>query len=137
MIYLFIFTNFLFSISLQEVYDSAEPFGEYDKYLILDANTTYYGGIGVYEGNVMIEGNGAIIDLQNYAGIWVYGSEDYPSNLDIKYCSIVNGEYDGLNYSGTSTGNIENFSKNTIVIKIFSKWHDSKFPFEYYRRPLK
>ena len=58
MFYLFISINILFSISLQEVYDTAEPFGVYDKYLILDSNTTYYGGIGLYEGNVMIEGNG-------------------------------------------------------------------------------
>ena len=123
MIYLFIIISVLFPISLQEVYDNAEPIGEYDKYLILDSNTTYYGGIGLYEGNVMIEGNGAIIDLQNYAGIWVYGSEDYPCNLDIKYCSIVNGEYDGLNFSGTSTGNIENcnFIDNNIGLKLMDQ----------------
>ena len=35
------------------------------------------------------------------------------------------------------SGISKKFSKDTIVIKIFSKWHDSKFPFEYYRRPLK
>ena len=53
----------------------------------------------------------------------MYGSEDYPCNLDIKYCSIVNGEYDGLNFSGTSTGNIENcnFIDNNIGLKLMDQ----------------
>ena len=29
-----------------------------------------------------------------------------------------------------------NFSKETIVVKIFPKWYNSNIPFEYYRRPL-
>jgi len=35
------------------------------------------------------------------------------------------------------TGISKKFSNKTIVVKIFPKWYDSKFPFEYYRRPLK
>ena len=35
------------------------------------------------------------------------------------------------------SGIAKKFSKDTIIIKIFPKWHDSKFSFEYYRRPLK
>ena len=35
------------------------------------------------------------------------------------------------------TGISKKFSSESIVVKIFPKWYDSKFPFEYYRRPLK
>ena len=35
------------------------------------------------------------------------------------------------------TGISKKFSNKTTVVKIFPRWYDSKFPFEYYRRPLK
>ena len=116
MIYLLVILNILLPASLQEAYDNANSFGEYDKYLILDSDSTYYGGLGLYEGSTMIDGQGAIIDLQGGTGVWVYGTDDYPCNLDIKYCSIINGAYDGLNYAGTSMGTVENcnFINNNI-----------------------
>ena len=52
-----------YPVSLQEMYDNASSYLEYDKYIELDGNEVYTGGIGIYEGNVYINGNGSIIDL--------------------------------------------------------------------------
>ena len=64
------------------------------------------GSIGIYEGSVLINGNGAIIDLQNENGIWVYSDDYSTATLDIRYSSIINGAYHALSYSGNATGNI-------------------------------
>ena len=61
--YIFIIISNLFCISLQEAYNAAEPNGNYDKYLILDSETVYTGGLGIYEGDVFIDCNSAVIDL--------------------------------------------------------------------------
>ena len=60
-------------ITLQSVFDSSGPGNGYDKYVVLEQNMIYSGGIGIYEGNVLIEGNGAVVDLEGGTGIWVYG----------------------------------------------------------------
>ena len=52
--------SFSFSITLQEVYDLSEPYGDYDKYVILESNSAYSGGLGIYEGNIFIDCNGAL-----------------------------------------------------------------------------
>lgn len=98
----------LHALSLQEVYDNADSFGEYDKYLILSNDTIYTGGLGLYEGKTFIDCNGSIINLQDGNGIWVYGDENNTTNLDIQECIITNSLYFGLSYSGESNGNIIN-----------------------------
>ncbi len=110
-----------FSISLQTVYDDAQPFEDYNKHLILEENQIYTGGLGIYEGRVFIQGNGAIIDLLNGGGIWVFGDTDYPAHLDIEYSTVINGAYYGISYAGTSTGKIENcnFVNNDFGLKFF------------------
>ena len=125
MILIIIMISFLFSVSLQEAYDNASPLYEYDKYVVLNPDSIYYGGLGLYEGNIMIDGQGAVINLEGGTGIWVYGSNEYPCNLDIKYSSIINGGYDGINYAGTSTGTIENcnFISNSIGVKLMDESH--------------
>ena len=112
--------NFSYSITLQSVFDTAEPGNGYDKYLILDKNIIYTGEIGVYEGSVFIEGNGAIIDLNEGLGIWTYGEENAPTRLDIEYLTILNGGYNGLTFNGYSIGNITNcnFILNDFGIQI-------------------
>ena len=119
--YIFIVISNLFCISLQEAYNAAEPGENYDKYLILDSETVYTGGLGIYEGDVFIDCNGAIIDLQSGQGIWVYSDEQYPSSLDIRECSIVNGLYYGLSYGGTAIGNVINcnFYSTNFGLKLF------------------
>ena len=119
-IILFININ-LFSYTLQEIYDNANSYEEYDKYLILTQNNIYSGGLGLYEGNTYIDCNGAIIDLEEGNGIWVYGDENSPSNLDIQECIITNSLYYGLSYSGESTGNINNcnLTNTNFGIKLF------------------
>ena len=49
-------------VTLQSIFDASTSRGEYDKYLVLEKGVTYIGGLGVYEGNVFIEGNGSIIN---------------------------------------------------------------------------
>ena len=118
-----IIINLCYAVSLQSVYDEAGPGNGYDKYVILDYNTIYTGEIGIYEGSVFIEGNGAIIDLNSGLGIWVYAEENYPATLDIEYVTIVNGGYNALTFNGTSTGNILNcnFISNDFGIQIMDE----------------
>ncbi len=111
----------LFSITLKEVYDTALPQNDYDKYLELETGEIYTGGLLIgkilspfthdlqgNEGlNVRIQGNGAILDLQ--------GEEiciSYCDNiLDIEDCIIINGNvrFKGIDTStlvGTPTGSV-------------------------------
>jgi len=125
MIYLIFILTVLFPASLQEAYDNATSLNGYDKYLNLNPDSTYYGGLGLYEGEIMIDGHGAIINLEWGSGIWVYGDEYYPCNLNIKYSTIINGAYYGLSFGGTSTGSIENcnFVSNDMGVKLYDDSH--------------
>ena len=107
-------------ITLQSVFDAAEPGNGYDKYMVLEQDIIYTGEVGVYEGDVFIEGNGAIVDLNGGLGIWVYAEEAYPANLDIEFVTIINGGYNGLTFNGYSTGTITNcnFIQNAFGIQI-------------------
>ena len=108
------------ALTLQDAFNSSEPFAEYDKYLILEPNTVYYRGIGLFEGNIFIDCQGSVIDLQSENGIWVYGDSNYPCNLDMQYCSIINGEYFGLSFGGEATGYLKNINliNNDIGLKL-------------------
>ena len=119
-IILFINLN-LFSYTLQEIYDDANSYEEYDKYLVLSQNNIYTGGLGLYEGNTYIDCNGAIIDLQEGNGIWIYADENNAANLDIEECIITNSLYYGLSYSGESTGSINNCNliNTNFGVKLF------------------
>jgi uncharacterized protein YjbI with pentapeptide repeats len=110
-----------FSFTLQQAYDNANPYGSYDKYIVLEPNTIYTGGLGIYEGNVFIDCNESILDLEEGNGIWVYADENNPSNLDIEYCTITNSLYYGLSYGGLATGNIRNCNlvNTNFGIKLF------------------
>ncbi len=119
-IYLFSI-SLIYPITLQEMYNNATSEFGYDKYIELDRDEIYTGGIGIYEGSTYIKGNGAIIDLQNQNGIWIYSDENSNSSLDVEYLSIINGAYHGISYSGNATGNIVNcnFINNDYGIKVF------------------
>ena len=120
-IVLLFITQVVFSIPLQDIFDNAEPFQNYDKYLVLNNNEIYTGSLGIYEGRVFIKGNGAVLDLMNGGGIWIYSTEEYPAHLDVEYLTIINGAYYGISYAGTSTGKIENcnFIDNDFGLKFF------------------
>jgi len=107
-------------ITLQSIFDAAGPGNGYDKYVVLEQDVIYTGEVGVYEGDVFIEGNGAIVDLDEGLGIWIYAEEEFPANLDIEFVTIINGGYNGLTFNGTSTGNISNcnFISNGFGIQI-------------------
>ena len=112
--------SILHGITLQSVFDAAGSGNGYDKYVVLEQEMIYTGEVGVYEGNVFIEGNGAIVDLNEGLGIWIYAEEEYPASLDIEFVTIINGGYNGLTFNGSSTGNISNcnFILNDFGIQI-------------------
>ena len=107
--------------TLQSIFDLSGAGNGYDKYVTLSSDEIYTGGLGIFDGNVLIDGHGAIIDLQGGSGIWVYADEYYPANLDIKFCTIINGAYYGVSYGGTSTGALTNcnFVHNDFGIKLY------------------
>ena len=108
-------------VTLQSVFDASESKNEYDKYVVLENGVTYLGGVGVYEGNVFIEGNGAIVDLQNGTGIWVYGDEIIPANVDMEYLTVMNAEWYGVFFGGLATGSITNcnFINNGYGVQLY------------------
>ena len=118
-------TSISLGITLQSVFDAAGPANGYDKYVVLEQDVIYTGEVGVYEGDVFIEGNGAIVDLNEGLGIWIYAEEEYPVNLDIEFVTIINGGYNGITFNGTSTGNISNcnFIQNDFGIQIMDEVH--------------
>ena len=113
----------LFSITLQEAYDNALPEGDYDKYITLEPNSIYTGGLGIFEGDIYINCNGSIIDLEEGNGIWVYADEDYPASLEIEFCTITNSLYYGLSFGGTSIGSVQNCNliNTNFGVKLFDE----------------
>ena len=51
---LFIYISLLYTASLQDIYNDSGSFNGYDKFIELDSNTIYTGGIGIYEGNFFL-----------------------------------------------------------------------------------
>ena len=41
-----------------------EKWSEYEKYIVLEPNSIYTGGIGIYEGDIYINCQGSVIDLE-------------------------------------------------------------------------
>ena len=121
MIYLLFILSCLNATTLQEVFENASSGNNYDKYIELDSDIIYTGGIGIFEGDVYIDCNEAIIDLEDGNGIWIYADEDYSSSLEIKNCSIINGLYYGISFGGTSIGNVQNcnFLDTNFGMKLF------------------
>jgi len=109
-ILLVFFMSFGFSISLYEVYEQAGPANGYDKYIVLEPDIVYTGGIGSGEESIYIEGNGAVVDLEQGTGIWIAGdsNNNITGSLDIDHCTIINGGSYGINLSGYSTNSITN-----------------------------
>ena len=110
-------------VTLQSIFDTSGPANGYDKYVTLEQNVIYTGEVGIFEGNVFIEGNGAIVDLNEGIGIWIYADENYAANLDIEFVTIINGGYNGLTFNGSATGNISNcnFIQNDFGIQIMDQ----------------
>ena len=106
----------LLGVTLQEAYDDAEPANGYDKYVVLEPNQTYEGGLGVFEGDIYINCQGSIVNLLGGGGIWIFADDYYNATLDIEYCTIFDGETYGINYMGTSSGSVSNcnFISNDI-----------------------
>ena len=123
MILLLLILSITYPATLQEAYDQAGPYLEYDKYVILNSEIVYIGGLGIYEGNVFIDCDGAIVNLDGGTGIWVYADEQYPSSLTINHCTITNGEYYGLSFGGLSQGNVINcnFIDTNFGLKLFDE----------------
>ena len=116
-------TSTAFSMTLQEAYNTAESNNGYEKYILLEPNEIYTGGLGIFEGDVFIDCNESLIDLQGGNGIWVYSDEQYPSSLHIEHCTITNGIYYGLSFGGNSTGEIINCNlvETNFGLKLFDE----------------
>ncbi len=114
-------------MTLQQAYNEAGPGDGYDKYVILEPNQIYEGGLGMFEGNTYINCQGSTIDLLGGAGIWVFADDYYNATLDIEYCTIFDGETYGVNYMGTSSGSVSNcnFVSNDIGLVLMDYSHVS------------
>ncbi len=106
--FLFLSFTIAFGVTLQEVFDSSGPDQGYDRYVILDENSVYEGGIGIYEGSVYIDGQGSVVELNGGNGIWVFADAQTPATLDIDHVTIRNGGFYALNFSGTAQGSVTN-----------------------------
>jgi len=123
---LYILFSTILSNSLQDIFDNAGPENGYDKYIILDPNEIYDGSFYNFDYKTYINCQGSTIDLNNGAGISIYADEYYNGSLDIEYCTIYNGSENwGIDYAGTSTGNITNC--NFVSNKIGLTLHDSSY----------
>lgn len=99
--------------SLQEIYDSAEGNGLYDKYVQLNPDVEYLGDLSISDSsNVRIDGKGAIIFVPD---------EDvalniHYANVDISNCVIVGGSC-AIFFGAGASGDIY---CNTITGSTFS-----------------
>lgn len=106
----------LFSTTLEEIYNTSSPGLGYDKLLILEKGVVYTGGMYIYNENVGIRGNGAIIDLQGG-----YITVNGVSKFEMDGCIITNGSY-ALAIQGEADVLIKNstFYGNDIAINYMS-----------------
>ena len=92
--------------SLQQLFNEADSYGEYDRYIVLDPDTEYSGDLRIMAGHsVCVVGNGARIYAQSNNLIQV---GVYSSRLDIQNCVMIGGLggiYFGTNASGTICNN--------------------------------
>lgn len=130
-ILLLVMISILHSLSLKEVYEIAPTTASYDKYLELETNEIYTGGLLIGkifdpiscelagdEGlDVCISGNGAILDLQ--------GEEisiSYCDNkLDIDNCIFINGN---IRFRGMNNTTASQMPTGTIQYCTFYTPHD-------------
>ncbi len=110
------FNSQLCAESLYDVFIEADSANGYDKYITLDPEIMYTGGLGSSEHSIYIEGNGAVIDLEQGTGIWISGDDMATGSLNINRCTIINGGSYGINIIGYS----DNFITNCNVIN--SHW---------------
>ncbi|MBC8215500.1 MAG: right-handed parallel beta-helix repeat-containing protein [Candidatus Marinimicrobia bacterium] len=101
--------------SLYDVFMEADSANGYNKYITLNSDVVYTGGLGSSEHSIYIEGNGAVIDLNEGTGIWIAGDETATGSLNINRCTIIYGGYYGINLSGYS----DNFITNCNIISSY------------------
>ena len=116
---------------MQEMYEKAQAENGYDKYIRLETGRIYHGGLilgktydpvfidyrGKECGDLRIEGNGAIIDLQGQQIAINYSD----SRLDIDNCIILNGN---IRYQGSSVDFIPISPSGYVKHCTFYKPHD-------------
>ncbi len=80
-----LFSSIVKATSLQKMYDNAQPYGAYDKLIILQDDVIYTGGFIQDVEKVCIQGNGAIIDLLG-ENIVVDGEN---KEIEIHHCIFI------------------------------------------------
>lgn len=70
----------------------------------------------MFEGDTYINCQGSTVNLNGGAGISIFADDYYNATLDIEYCTVYGGETYGVNFTGTSSGNVSNcnFISNDI-----------------------
>ena len=130
------FLSVIYSISLQEVYDESGPYLDYDKYIILEPNQIYNGGLGIFEGNIYINCNGSVIDLQNPTSMpdptkikfieepWIKATiitpDEYLGAI-MKICQDKRGVQKDLSYSGSRAVIVYEIPLNEVVFDFYDR----------------
>jgi hypothetical protein len=118
-------------VSLQQAYREASPANGYQHYIELDANQIYTGGLlvgkvldpirleleGSDAGDVCIQGNGAIIDLQGEQIGTLFNTD----KLDISDAVIINGS---VRYAGVDNGTFQQVPRGSVHYCTFYQPHD-------------
>ena len=134
---LFLLASILLSTSptwartLQEAYQLAGPHADYDKYVVLETDTVYTGGLMIGPSllpysdqlvagrgyDVRIVGNGAILDLQGEQLCISYCN----NVLDIDDCIVINGN---IRFRGLTNAAEDIFPTGSVRYVTFYQPHD-------------
>jgi len=109
---IFLPLSLIWCLSLDSLYQLAQPGEGYDKLLILDSAQLYEGGFRAEQGKKSgIKGFGAIINLSPGA-VHQITAKGNGTLLDITRCVIVNGENGqaALDYCDTASGRIDHLT---------------------------
>jgi len=110
--FLCLFSTLASGLSLDSLYQLAQPGEGYDKLLVLDSFQVYEGGFSSDNGKKScIHGQGAIIDLSNGA-IQKISVQGIGTVLDIDRCVIINGSAgsSALDYSDSASGKLNHLT---------------------------
>ena len=119
-------------VTLQSAFEAAGPQGGYDRYLVLQTGQVYTGGLLIGPTwdddrtmfiddelglDVMIEGNGAILDLQGQQICISYCG----NRLDLTDCIILNG---GVRFRGELDQAVDRTPEGSVSYCTFYEPHD-------------
>lgn len=87
------------AIPLQQAFDEASPGAGYDRWVYLDRETLYTGGLILSDGNYCLISSGAVVDLQGDRIV-----VDPSATLDVCGVVLANSDSAALKYNGAGHG---------------------------------